>query len=253
MSAVLEKAIRLIDLVAKKADNLDDLSKRSGLSRSTAHRLLATLVKHNYLTVPDRKYELGNRLLELGVLKRRSYRFVDLMRPTLIRFAEETQDTIHLAVLDGVDIVLIDRVFGNRQLQINSYPGLRSRAYATAVGKVLIAHRPKVKWDRYLQDIPASYVKTKDQLLVDLAIAQKTNTASDMDEVNVGTCGIASSFLVDHDTRVACSINGASVYFQGDRLKHMAQTVLSLAAELQKQTYANTSSIQSGMEDLRNL
>ena len=57
---------------------------------------------------------LSNRLLELGEVKRRSLRFLEALRPTLTRYSELTRDTIHVAILDGTDIVLIERVAGQR-------------------------------------------------------------------------------------------------------------------------------------------
>ncbi|MDI6025300.1 hypothetical protein QBK99_03645 [Corticibacterium sp. UT-5YL-CI-8] len=67
-------------------------------------------------------------MLELDETKRRNLNFLDALRPVLNRYAALTNDTIHLAVLDGKDIVLLDRVFGDRQLRINSFPGLRNKA-----------------------------------------------------------------------------------------------------------------------------
>lgn len=232
MSMVLEKAFRLVDLVADGADTLASLATASEMSRSTTHRLLSTLVEHNYLSFEGKKYGLGYRLLELGELKKHSLNFLDTLRPILNQYAELTGDTIHLAVLDGKDIVLLDRVFGNRQLRINSYPGLRNTAYMTAVGKVLIANLSPKKWPGFVSGIPAGYPKNGEGILADIRQAQSTNVAVDFDECNFGTCGIASSFTVSPELRVACSINGATVYFQNDRLRELAPVVKRLAADL---------------------
>ncbi len=232
MSLVLEKAIRLVDLVAEGTDTLASISEASDLSRSTTHRLLATLVAHNYLALEGKQYKLGYRLLELGETKKRSLNFLDTLRPVLIRYAELTADTIHLAILDGKDIVLIDRVFGNRQLRINSYPGLRSTAFMTAVGKVLIGNLPQKQWQKHLEKMPASYPKTAEQIMADFKNAQRNNIAIDIDEVNVGTCGIASSFEVNDHLRVACSINGATVYFGNNRLQELENVAKRLASDL---------------------
>lgn len=231
MSLVLEKAFRLVDLVAAGVDTLAALAAASDQSRSTTHRLLATLVEHNYLHFEGKRYGLGYRLLELGEMKKRSLNFIDTLRPIAANYAEMTGDTIHLAVLDGRDIVLLDRIFGNRQLRINSYPGLRNTAYMTAVGKVLIGNLPQKKWPGFLENIPATYPRTTQEIMVDLKRASMTNIAIDFDECNFGTCGVASSFEVNPELRVACSINGATVYFQNDRLSELGQTAKRMAAD----------------------
>lgn len=232
MSLVISKAVRLIDLVAEGVDTLAEISRSSELSRSTAHRLLSTLVSHNYLAVENKRYVLGNRLFELGAIRKRSFDFLETLRPILVKYAEETADTIHLAILDGQDILLIDRVFGDRQLRINSYPGLRTPAFMTAVGKVLIGHLPRENWPNYLTAIPEGYPRSADSLLTDFANAHRDNVGFDRDECNIGTCGVASSFMVSPRSRVACSINGAMVYFENGRLEALTETAQRLARDL---------------------
>ncbi|MBS7703677.1 IclR family transcriptional regulator [Chelatococcus asaccharovorans] len=229
---VLEKAIRLVDLVAEGVETLSALATASGMSRSTTHRLLATLVEHNYLLLEGKKYGLGYRLLELGEAKRRNLNFLDALRPVLNKYATLTNDTIHLAVLDGKDIVLLDRVFGDRQLRINSFPGLRNTAYMTAVGKVLIGNLPQKQWQTFIDKIPADYPRTAEDIMADFKNAQRNNVAIDIDECNFGTCGVASSFQVNDRLRVACSINGATVYFSNNRLQELGAVAKRMAIEL---------------------
>lgn len=236
MSAVLDKAIRLIDLVAQGHDSLAALARQSGLSRSTTHRLLATLVDLNYLGLHSRRYALGYRLLELGEQKKRSLRFADAVRDIMSRYAAMTGDTIHVAVLDGRDIVLVERVAGARQLQIDSYAGQRARAGITAVGKALISTQNPETWEAYLESLPAGYRKTKRALLQELRIARLHGFALDYDECDVGTCGIAASFRVNDHLLAACSVNGATVYFSEGRMIELAAIVQQMASDMQLST-----------------
>lgn len=232
MSLVLTKALNLLDLVAGGNDTLAGLSDVSGMSRSTTHRLLATLVKHGYLEYGDRRYQLGYRLFELGERKREKFDFVQKLRPIVERYAAETSDTIHLALLDGTDIVLIERVFGERQLQLRSHVGMHNIAITTAVGKALISQLPQAQWPAFLATVPSPYPKTKDELLAELRLARHTQVAIDFDECNAGTCGIASSFVARDSLRLACSINGATVYFHKERLEALGPVVRQLASDL---------------------
>ncbi len=234
MSLVIGKALRLIELVAEGQDSLAALVRRSDLSRSTTHRLLSTLVTHGYLSLTERRYELGFRLLELGEKKKRSLAFLDRLQPALRRAAATTRDTIHVAILDGVDIVLIERVAGARELQIRSFVGQRARAFKTAVGKALIARQPPETWSGYLRGIPRDYPKTQAALLADLETARTWNYATDFDEVNIGTCGVASAFRLREGFHAAASINGATVYFPTDRLLQLAETSRALSAQLER-------------------
>jgi DNA-binding IclR family transcriptional regulator len=234
VSLVVDKATRLIDLVAAGHDTLNALVKESQLSRSTTHRLLSSLVERGYLSYDARHYELGYRLLELGEIKRRSLRFLEALRPTLNRYSEITRDTIHVAILDGTDIVLIERIAGQRELQINSFVGQRATAFMTAVGKTLIGRQSPEAWAGYLRKIPKGYAKTPAQVRVDLEIARKRNFAVDIDEVSIGTCGVASAFRVHDALHAAVSINGATVYFGNGRLRELAEVAIRLAGELEE-------------------
>src|SRR4051812_8425878 len=104
MSLVLEKAVRLVELVAGGTDSLSGLAAKAELSKSTAHRILATLVASDYLSLEDRHYQLGYKFLEYGELKRSAFAFVNRLRPITERWVRETNDTIHLAVMDGADM-----------------------------------------------------------------------------------------------------------------------------------------------------
>lgn len=232
MSSVLDKAIKLVDLVASGTDSLSDLVTESELSRSTAHRLLATLVSHGYLSHDSRRYELGYRLLELGEKKRRTLRFLHTIRPVLERFSLETQDTIHVAVMSERDIVLIDRIAGHRQLQLRSYVGQRTPAYSTAVGKALISRMSSYKWSAYLQNVPANYPKTVPEIRAELEQARQAGFAYDIDECSIGTCGVAATFQVNDGFQAAVSINGATVYFQDGRLVALGETVKELGRQV---------------------
>lgn len=232
MSLVIDKALRLIELVADGNHLLAELVAHSELPRSTTHRLLSTLVQHGYLSYVERRYEIGYRFLELGERKRRSLAFIDVMRPELERHARTLGDTIHLAILDGVDIILIERIAGNRELQIRSHIGQRAPAFRTAVGKALIGRRPPTTWNAYLRGVPADYTRTHAMLREDFRNANKQGFATDYNEVSVGTCGIASAFSAGKNLDVAVSINGATVYFPPERMDELAVTVVEIAERL---------------------
>lgn len=230
MSLVVEKTLRLIELVANGNQSLAGLIKESGLSRSTTHRLLATLVSHGYLAYSDKRYELGFRFLEIGEKKKRSLAFVETLRPALHDYAERIGDTIHVAILDGTDIILVERIAGNRELQIRSHVGQRAPAFRTAVGKALIGRRPPNTWNAFLQDIPEGYPRRASEIRADFENAKRHNFAIDYDEVSLGTCGIASAFKVGPSMDAAVSINGATVYFPEQRMRELSSIIVKISA-----------------------
>src|SRR5215813_3690041 len=98
---------------------VSDVARDVGLSRSTTHRYIATLAGLGYLQQdpPTRKYRLGPRVLDLGFSAINSMDLRELAAPHLQALSDETGHTVNMAVLDGVDIVYIDRCRSARQGQ----------------------------------------------------------------------------------------------------------------------------------------
>src|SRR5204863_3778164 len=125
---------------------VSDLSREVGLSRSTAHRYIATLAGLGYLQQdpPTRKYRLGPRVLDLGFSAINSMDLRELAAPHLQALSDETGHTVNMAVLDGADIVYIERCRtsrqGQREIDLNLHVGSRLPAYCTSLGKVLLAN-----------------------------------------------------------------------------------------------------------------
>jgi len=137
--------------IADIADELD-------MSRSTTHRYVITLVALGYLEQgASRKYRLGMRVTDLGMsalnstgLRRHSRRHLEELR-------QRTSYTSNLSVLDGADILYLDRARsfrrGQSKIDLGLRPGSRLPAYCTAMGKLLLAHLPEDQLDGLLSEM----------------------------------------------------------------------------------------------------
>jgi len=131
---------------------LAEIARRVRLPKSTTHRFVATLVGRGYLS-PDGggRYRLGIRLWELGCLAVMPLGLREAARPTMEWLARESRETIHLAVLDGPEVVYIDRIESTQPLQARSRLGGRMPAYCVATGKAMAAHASR----RFLGELVA--------------------------------------------------------------------------------------------------
>ncbi len=124
---------------------VSELAREVGLSRSSAHRYIATLAALGYLEQDHstRRYRLGPRVLDLGFSAINSMELRQIAAPNLQQLSDGTGHTVNLGVLDGVDIVYIDRCrsasHGQREIDLNLHVGSRLPAYCTSMGKVLLA------------------------------------------------------------------------------------------------------------------
>jgi IclR family pca regulon transcriptional regulator len=128
---------------------VSELSRGLELSRSTVHRYVATLAKLGYLQQdPDSKrYRLGPKVLDLGFSALNSMDLLEISAPHLRRLSDETQRTVNLAILDGTDVVYIERCRsarpGQQEIDLNLHVGARLPAYCTAMGKAILAFLPE--------------------------------------------------------------------------------------------------------------
>jgi len=128
---------------------VSELSRGLELSRSTAHRYVATLAKLGYLQQDpeSKRYRLGPKVLDLGFSALNSMDLLEISAPHLRRLSDETQRTVNLAILDGTDVVYIERYRtpqqGQREIDLNLHVGARLPAYCTAMGKAILAFIPE--------------------------------------------------------------------------------------------------------------
>jgi IclR family pca regulon transcriptional regulator len=121
-----------------------ELADELGMSRSTTHRYVMTLVALGFMEqVANRKYRLGLRVTDLSSTGLREH-----SRPYLEELRRRSSYTVSLAVLDGAEIVYVDRARsfrrGQSRIDMNLRVGSRLPAYCTSMGKVLLAFLPKV-------------------------------------------------------------------------------------------------------------
>jgi IclR family pca regulon transcriptional regulator len=124
-----------------------DIAEELGMSRSTTHRYVTTLLALGYLEQGrSRKYRLGLRVTDLGMSALNSTGLREHVHPFLEELRERTGYTIGLAVLDGAEILYVDSARSWRRTERDTdrglTPGTRMPAYCTAMGKVLLAYLP---------------------------------------------------------------------------------------------------------------
>ena len=129
-SAVIDRISLVLDAFDGPGRlTLAQLVRRTGLPRSSAHRMLERLVQLRWLRRSGRDYELGMRLVELGSLAVHQDRLVRAARPLLDELHRATGLVVHLAVLDGPDVVYLEKI-GDRYCVRDPHPGGRSSAGA---------------------------------------------------------------------------------------------------------------------------
>ncbi|MGW0002838.1 IclR family transcriptional regulator [Nocardia grenadensis] len=138
--AVIDRVATLLDEFRGGAElTLSELSGRTGLPRSSTHRMLSRLVELGWVGRRGRVYGLSRGMFEWGALAQQHDRLHRAAHPILHELHATTGLIVHLAVLEGNDVRYLDKV-GYGRLALPSRVGGRQPASRTALGKVLIAH-----------------------------------------------------------------------------------------------------------------
>src|SRR5471032_444879 len=205
MSQSLERGLAILALFTSDRPLLgvSELARALELSRSTAHRYVATLAELGYLQ-QDRetsRYRLGPRVLDLGFSAINSMDVREISVPHLQQLSDETGHTVNMAILDGSDIVYIERCRtsrpGQQAIDLNLHIGARLPAYCTAMGKALLAFLPEDELELALDDVELTArgpntIIDKDAFMAELAQIRLTGIAVNDEELAYGLRSIAA-------------------------------------------------------------
>lgn len=122
--------------------SLSEVSRRAGMPRAAARRFLLTLESLGYVRGDGRAFALTPRVLELGFSYLSSLTLPEIVQPHLEALSRAVDESVSAAVLDGGDIVYVARVPTRRIMSVRITIGTRFPAYATSLGRVLLAVAP---------------------------------------------------------------------------------------------------------------
>ena len=216
-SGVVSRMLAVLDCFSS-ADpvlGISELARRSGLPKSTVHRLVVDLCDHRIMErVPQSagEYRLGVRLFELGELVPVHRSLSGMALPIMEDLREATRHRVHLAVLDGIDVLYV-AILGSGAVHVDSRVGGRLPAHATGVGKVLLAYAPpsvvEARIEAGLTAFTARTITSADALVAELRKIRTHGFALDIEESTPGVlCVAAPVFGADRGIRAGLSVTG---------------------------------------------
>lgn len=193
-----------------------ELARRTGLPKTTVHRLAAELVSLRILErhEPAGGYRLGMWLFERGELVPTHRSLSDAALPVMEDLRESTRHRVHLAVLDGVDVVYV-RILGTDEVEVTSRTGGRLPAHATGVGKVMLAYSPvetvRARVEAGLPRLTPRTIATPGGLSWGLRKIRSVGMALDLEESHLGvSCVAAPVFGSGRLIRAGLSVTGTT-------------------------------------------
>lgn len=242
---VLEKTIRLLSRF--DAENVEwgvtELSKDLEINKSTVSKILSTLENHRFLTKnsENRKYRLGLRLFELGFMVAEQMDLQKVALPYMEELNKKVGETIHLVVMDGFEIVYINKVEGSQSLRIATRVGGRLPAYCTGVGKVLLAALSPQELNLFLKKAPLkrltpNTITDPKRLKESFMQIRSQGYALDLEEFSQGLiCVAAPIFNYSQKEIGAISISGPSHRMKEKEMEHWIRLIKGTAQQISRQ------------------
>jgi DNA-binding IclR family transcriptional regulator len=196
-NSVLGKVQRILEAFGPddEALSLSELARRSSLAKASVHRLAQELVGWGLLERRDGDYRLGMRLFEIGQRVPRQRILRDLARPFMEDLFQATNETVHLAVLDGLEILYLEKVSGHGQVARPSRVAGRMPLHCTATGKALLAFGPASLFDEVvaapLARVTPRTVVAPRLLAQELERAREAGYAVEFEQTRVGHMSVA--------------------------------------------------------------
>lgn len=204
---------------------------------STVHRMVRALVSAGLLAQDSDsdRYHLGSSIAVLGQLASERLGY-DAARPVLERLANETGESVNLGVLAGTEVLVVVRVSSRQALRFDQAPGTRVPAYASAMGKALLATGGDGPRDAALAAMPPltrRTITTRRALEAELRQVRDRGWALNDEERVPGVRAVAAPVL-DRVGRplAAVAVQGPSVRMTDDRVPLVAEQVQSAAFEI---------------------
>jgi IclR family pca regulon transcriptional regulator len=239
----LEKGIAILQALSKDQFemSLSQVARATEMSFGTVHRYLSTLVTLGYVDQVSmtKKYHLTSRVLELGfaVLKN-----MDLRRrvlPYLIEVAREFDVTTGCSILDGHEIVYIERVRSTNLVHLDLSPGSRLPAHCTSMGKALLAFQEKDHLKTIIEKMELTAltphtITNKQKLKQELETIRKRGYATCREELGLGVESIAAPIFKSGEVEAAIAFNlpNLPVSRKNEIEKALVQRLLELCRRL---------------------
>jgi len=240
MDTTFVKGLQVMEALARNPQlcGVSDLARHLGMTKSNVHRLLQTLVACGYVRNMEQsgKYELTLKVWELGAAVLGRLDVKAIASEYMEQLGQLSGETVHLSVLDGVEVVYIDKVDSPHPVRAYSHVGGRAPAYCVATGKALLAHAPAGLVDRVALDLKSftSFtIVTPHELKVELERVRQQGYAINRGEWRDGVCGLAAPIRNASGHAIAAiGVSGPADRFRPRSLKQLAPTVISVAQQI---------------------
>jgi DNA-binding IclR family transcriptional regulator len=212
LTSGLQRAAALLNCfdLAHPQMSLSLLTRRSGLPKTTVHRMARQLVELGWLTRQGDAYFVGNGLFEVASLAPLRSMLREVALPYLQDLYEQSHGSVHLAVREGGHVLYVEKLRGHDDSVLSSRVGGRMPLHCTGLGKVLLAAASRDVQEQVLSGRlvarTSATITSPDRLREELSRVTALGLGYDRQESAVGTRCVAAPIML-HDHRVVAAVS----------------------------------------------
>lgn len=239
----LDRTLDIIELLATKPKGLGvtEIGQLLSLHKSTVHRLINALAQRGYISKePSGIYKIGLKFIEISSLFFHQIELKTEALPYMRHLAEQTGQTVHLAILDGGDVVYIEKVDAVQSLRMYSQIGKRIPVYCSGLGKILLSgqspgNRQEIIFKNNLVRYTPNTIVDSDILLKQIDEVKKLGWALDNEEHEEGIRCIAAP-IYDFTGKIiaAMSVSGDKQILSPGQDSYNSCLIIDTAGEISK-------------------
>jgi DNA-binding IclR family transcriptional regulator len=230
-----------LEIISEEREiGIRELSRKTGLSRSTVHRLISSLEELDLLVQNQatQKYHLSFKLFKIGSKAVRQYDLKFIANPILENLMVEVKESVVLAMLDNGEAIYVDKRSFPQEVQFASNVGSRAPIHCTSVGKAILAYLPE---EVQLQLLQAEELKAHtehtitgiNQLKKEIDLIKTRGYSIDNEECYLGVISIAAPvFDFSNNVIGAVAVVGLTLKIKSEKVPVLGNAVLRAAREI---------------------
>lgn len=240
---IIKKSIAVLDLFLSTDGelSLEEISQLSGLNKSTARRILLSLIECGFLkqTRNRGKYALGLKFLDYTKALKQHNSIMEVAEPYLNEVGRVIDETVSLALWDGRNAVIYQSIYPSHPLKVTSYEGRMAGLHFNSLGKAILAEMPEDELTTHFSGNLKKYTQNTitdiNDLKKHLIIVRQEGVAIDDEEGFQGVRGIAAT-LKNSDGVVVGALNilGPSIRLTREKIRECIPVVKEYALKISK-------------------
>lgn len=237
----IDRAVAIIECFSRERQELklSEISDMLDLNKSTVHGIINTLKYHGFISQDEntQRYRLGIRFIEFGDLVTNSISIRNAALPIIREVCMKIKETVHIAMIDGSEVVWIEKKECNQSIKTSTTIGARLPAYTTADGKIILSYQNREKVKEYLPNEIAKFtpntITDKDEFINSLEEMRKNGYTIDNQEYVEGIKCVAAP-IFDHkgDVRFSLSTTGPAFRMTEEKINKLILIIKEAANEI---------------------